>query len=323
MSELPVIPFLDHKDPIVAAADRLANLTASANQYYGKTVIKVGDIFSRRWLQRTCNPYLAEIDQIANCVDGPGLYLLNMSFEWACTSATVSDLRTRTPRLLRTLDWPLDGLGRNLIIVRRETVAGIYDDVTWPGSVGVLTASAPGRFAAAINQPPMTRYTGIMQLDWLIGRIMWWNNTGLPPSHLLRRVFETCKTYDEARTMLCETPICMPVFYILVGIEENQGCIIERTLNEVSQTEHPACIANDWRLKKIKSYSRGWNSQEREIQMEKSAKIAEDNFSWMTPPILNPTTRVSVIANPAIGRLQALGWEKDGVATKEFSLNAV
>jgi hypothetical protein len=37
--------------------------------------------------------------------------------------------------------------------------AGEYHNITWPGYVGILTASAPGRFAAAINQAPLWRRT--------------------------------------------------------------------------------------------------------------------------------------------------------------------
>jgi hypothetical protein len=37
--------------------------------------------------------------------------------------------------------------------------------------VGVITAIAPGRFAAAINQPPVLSYGAILPVDWLIERV--------------------------------------------------------------------------------------------------------------------------------------------------------
>ena len=37
--------------------------------------------------------------------------------------------------------------------------AGEFINVSWPGYAGTLTASAPGRFAAAINQAPLRRRT--------------------------------------------------------------------------------------------------------------------------------------------------------------------
>jgi hypothetical protein len=33
--------------------------------------------------------------------------------------------------------------------------------------VGIITAIAPGRFAAAINQPPVLSYGAILPVDWL------------------------------------------------------------------------------------------------------------------------------------------------------------
>ena len=63
------------------------------------------------------------------------------------------------PWLARTLDWPFPGLGRHLEVARMRGPAGDFDNVTWPGYVGALTASAPGRFAASINQAPLWRRT--------------------------------------------------------------------------------------------------------------------------------------------------------------------
>jgi len=51
----------------------------------------------------------------------------------------------------------------------------------------------------------------------------------LPPDHLLRNVFETCKTFREARQRLETTPVARPVIYTLVGCERGERCVIERT----------------------------------------------------------------------------------------------
>ena len=63
---------------------------------------------------------------------------------------------------VRTLDWPFKGLGRHIAVARmRGAGGGDFFSVTWPGYVGALTAMAPGRFAACINQAPMWRRSGI------------------------------------------------------------------------------------------------------------------------------------------------------------------
>ena len=76
--------------------------------------------------------------------------------------------------MLRTLDWPLRGLGRNVVVATIEGAAGIYKNVTWPGFVGVATAMAPGRFSGAINQPPMRKWSPSCWLDWGINRCRLW-----------------------------------------------------------------------------------------------------------------------------------------------------
>src|SRR5262249_60146289 len=63
------------------------------------------------------------------------------------------------PWLARTLDWPFPGLGRYLEVARMRGPAGDFDNIAWPGYVGTLTATAPGRFAASLNQAPMRRRT--------------------------------------------------------------------------------------------------------------------------------------------------------------------
>jgi hypothetical protein len=84
-------------------------------------------------------------------------------------------------RLLRVLDWRQPGLGRALIVVRQRGAAGDFANLTWPGFVGVVTAMAPGRFAVALNQPPMMSWGLTAPLDWLVGRIRVWRSRALPP----------------------------------------------------------------------------------------------------------------------------------------------
>ena len=116
------------------------------------------DAATRRWLARSRSPYIAEVEAIAAALDLPGIWFLNGSYQWGCT-ALARD-QGGAPWLARTLDWPFPGLGRHLEITRMRGPAGPFDNVTWPGFVGTLTASAPGRFAAAINQAPMCLVSG-------------------------------------------------------------------------------------------------------------------------------------------------------------------
>lgn len=222
--------------------------------------------------------------------------------------------------MLRTLDWPMNGLGRDVVVAYQRGDVEPYYNVTWPGFVGVLTAMAPGRFSAAINQPPMRRFSGSCWFDWLINRTGAWRKSGLPPSHLLRRVFDQCRTFGEAREMLIETPLCLPAFFTLSGASADQGCVIERLEHRAAIHTTPASISNHWLGFDVPGRDRGTDSRGRLRLMETVRDRIRDDFSWVRSPILNDKTRLAVIANAASGTLMVQGWEAESPATQVFSL---
>ena len=327
--DLPDIPLIDVGDagPVAlldAEPDRLAAVIAGARGHYGRLALRMGDTATRKWLARNRNPYAREIAEIARRVALPGAYLLNLSYEWSCTTGVMGDPRRGGNQMLRTLDWPLGGLGRNVVIARLQGAAGPYYSVTWPGFVGVLTAMAPGRFSAAINQPPMRRVTRSCWFDWAINRTGVWRRSALPPSHLLRRAFDSCKTYAEAKDILTNEEICIPAFFTLSGRDPNEACIIERLEHRAAVHEAPTAIANHWLAFQEPDHDRGNDSFGRLAMMrsllDEGLDGGNDELSWVTPPILNQTTRLAVVANASAGTLRVRGWERDGPATREFSL---
>ena len=322
-AEFPAIPWVDAEasesaDLVRAFPERTAELIGGARSQYGSLVLRAGDALSRRWLERTGNPFRREIATVADVVGAPGGFMLNLSFEWSCTSAVALAGDDGAPRLLRTLDWPQAGLGRTVVVARRSGPAGVYDDITWPGMVGVLTATAPGRFAASINQPPMRRRSPAMPLDWLIERFGVWGRNALPPTHLLRSVFENCSDYSEARTRLIETPVAIPVFFTLAGVGENEGCVIERTETEAFVHEGPAAIANHWLGPNIPGRQRGIDSAARLARMNETMRDVAPDLAWVVPPLWVRDTRLGVDACPRAGELRVRGYERDGPATALF-----
>ena len=145
---------------------RFQDIAASAEDYYGWTAFRIGDRLSRRWLEKSDNPYRAEIAEVAERLGRPGAYLLNLSYEWTCTAGVGPDPEGAGTRLLRTLDWPLPGLGRDVVAAGHEGPAGSWWNVTWPGFVGVAPGSGDSRMppvsvchhVSTIGQrpPPMT-----------------------------------------------------------------------------------------------------------------------------------------------------------------------
>lgn len=319
---LPTIPLIDATAGrlalIAAEPSRLTAIVEAGVRRYGHTALAIGDKISRHWLARSGNPYLAEIDAIAHAIGRPGAHLLNLSYEWTCTAAVGPVPDGSGARLARTLDWPLDGLGRNVAVAAVEGSAGSYLDVTWPGFVGVATAVAPGRFAVALNQAPMQRVTPSCWLDWAIARIRTFGSRGLPAGHLLRRVFDTCRTYAEAKAILASMPLCLPAFFALAGAGAGESCVIERTETDCRVREGPAAVANHWVAFSMPQRSRGLDSVGRQRQMEACHDRAGHDFAWIAAPILNPTTRLAVVADPEPGRLSVVGYERDGQATRPF-----
>lgn len=321
--QLPTIPIHDlgNASPVALAqleCDRAALLLDIGRSTYGRAMVAIADRLSRRWLLRTGNPYRDEIDAIAAVLKKKGTHLLNLSFEWGCTTAIAPDPAGPGLRMLRTLDWPLNGIGRHLVVARHTTPRGTYDNLTWPGFTGIVTASAPGRFAAALNQPPMHRRGLPFLGDWFLNRAGQWRNGGLPPTHLLRAIFDECATYEEARERLATTPLCIPAIFGLCGLR--QGCVIERTERDSAIHEAPVSAANHWLSPAFRGEARGLDSALRLAQMNDCLARGAKGLDWLTPPILNHTTRLALVANPSRGMLLVQGFEADGPATEALEI---
>jgi hypothetical protein len=247
-------------------------------------------------------------------------FLLNYSYEWGCTTAAAHDPSAGGTTLLRTLDWPFDGLGRALVVVRQQGRAGRYVSVTWPGFVGVLTGLAPGRFAAAINQPPLPLPGWDKAVGWLAARWLVHQSSALPPSHLLRLAFDTCGSFADAVDLIRRTPICLPAIFTLAGPESGEAVVIERTQTLAFEPTEPAA-ANHWAADPGPvGRPRDASSLHRRRAMAQLAARAPDgsldwSLDWVRPPILQRDTRLAMMANPRTGRLLAQGREKTGPAT--------
>jgi hypothetical protein len=294
---------------------RAAALIAAARRTYGALPFALADRLSRRWLARSANPYRDEIAAIADEL-GTGAALLNLSYEWGCTTGAFAPAGG-APLLVRVLDWPLDGLGANVVVAQRATQAGPLVDVTWPGATGVVTALAPGRFAVAMNQAPRTRRGLGFAGDWLVNRIVLLARArALPPMHLLRQVCETAPDFAAARSALATTPIAIPALFILAGRRPGETCVIER--READARVHdvaPAIAANAW-LADWPGVARGDSNAGRIAGLAACGATAGADFAWLQPPVLSWQTRLAVVACAATGEAAVLGIEAERPATE-------
>lgn len=335
MTQLPTIPVIDIRDggpPRHArqSAPQARGLRDACLDFFPRAALPLLpslDRVSRRWLERSRSPYVAEIAQIAAELDFSGVWLLNASYQWACTALAAE--HSGAPWLVRTLDWPFHGLGRFVTVARMRGGAGDFYNVTWPGYVGALTAMAPFRYAACVNQAPMRRRTAhrwLRPYDFAANAVAVWQTDGaMPPDQLLRQVFELCEDFAAARRMLETTPVARPVIYTLIGCAASERCVIERTETGFVTREQETSAANDWVPRRA-----GWEgrigtrrfltssfedaasySQARRDSLRRwDGALEASGFDWVREPVLNPYTRLAVAMCPASGLMRAVGYDR-------------
>ena len=297
-----VIPVTDIREggPVRHAIDGRARARALRDDCLAwlpsslQVLLPAMDAITRHWLVRSASPYVTEIRSIAGALGFPGVWFLNGTYEWGCTA--VAREEGGVPWLVRTLDWPFRGLGRHLEVARMRGPAGDFFNVAWPGYAGTLTASAPQRFAAAINQ-----------------------------AHLLRDVFENCRDFAEARDRLERTPIARPAIFTLVGVGRGERCVIERTEEGYVTHSDTTAAANDWfcatapwearvaaKLLLTCSYEdAAARSRARREALWSWQQAFSGDMAWLVPPVLNWFTRCAVEMCPARGILRVAGYEPE------------
>lgn len=335
------IPFLDLREggPVAHARARTHAAAALRDACLGK-LAPVGNLclspvdrLASNWLSRSASRYRAELEYIAEIL-GVGAVTLNMAYLFACTTQAYEG-PDGLPRIRRTLDWPFQGLGKAVEMTLQSGPAGGFYNATWPGAVGVLTAMAPGRFCAVINQAPMKRRTrgslGFVYDAAVNLRNALASEGGWPPDHLLRYAFETCETFEDAVRLIAREPLARPTLFTLAGVRRGEIALIERTEEAARIYRGPVIVANDWQQPQ-----QGW--QARMSEVNNSARVAlmrtiepgAPLFSWVTEPVLNRLTRLAVeMSSAGAGDFVARGYECPSLirgaphaATQDFHLRA-
>ncbi|WP_435641610.1 carcinine hydrolase/isopenicillin-N N-acyltransferase family protein [Micavibrio aeruginosavorus] len=319
---LPVIPIIRDADTPLDLFHREWPRAESAvrigQKFYGGTMLDAAGIISRAWLHRNDHiPYAKEIDAIATALGSRAVYTLNLSYEWGCTTAFNESASGKDGvRMFRAMDWPLDGLGDHLVLARQVGPAGIYWAMTYPGFVGVLQGMAPKRFTLAINQAPNPDRGLGHAGNWLSAKIAMNRSNGLPPPFLLRRVFEHCATFNDAVSMIRDTPLCAPAIISVAGVNASEHCIVERSRNRAIVHKDAMYVGNEWMNTRWKGAPSQTSSKERVAQMASGIETYQGNFDWLKGAILCPRTRLAFEANAKTGQLMVQGFEGEKPATQ-------
>ena len=195
------------------------------------------------------------------------LALLNYLYELKakCSSFVVARPDGR-PLHARTLDWPgcavLCACTVNVRVSRGQRL--LYESLTWPGYLGVLTACAPGRFSLSVNfraderaQLPWelpgegTARTilseilrrGVAMLGSLTGKC---RSVGFAVRHLLEA--EPAISFEGALEKLSGVALVAPVFFTLCGTASDEGAILVRGPSPIA---YPPDEGDKWRLRRL------------------------------------------------------------------------
>lgn len=183
----------------------------------------------------------AEIDAIATMakLDSAELLVMNVYYDMVkhvlgCTAFAIDG--PNGPIHARNLDWLTrhNALARHSIVVRYLRGAELlFESVTWPGFIGTLSGNAPGRFSVTLNAVLSDDPPGSAE----------------PVSLVLRSLLSTA-SYADAIAMLSTCALSCDCLLLVVGIENGQRCVIERTPTRAALRHadaSPIVVTNDYR----------------------------------------------------------------------------
>lgn len=192
---------------------------------------------------RTRGRFQADLRAIGQrfSVDWKRVALASVSYDLTLAAigcSTVALAGPRGPVVARNLDWwPEEPLARATCLVR-ELSGGTCVRATagWPGSLGVVTGLSSQGFALVLNAVSGPEGVSL---------------TGYPVLLHLRRVLEDATSFDDALARLRDTRLAAPCLITLVGRENSQRVVIERSPRRHALRwatgDAPLVVTNDYR----------------------------------------------------------------------------
>jgi acyl-CoA:6-aminopenicillanic acid acyl transferase len=208
----------DHEDIEALAKQGLAQLCSDA-----KLPLWLIRFLSRLlywWCALAKRRYLEDSDAIAKAVafDPAIMAALQRVYTLSHFGCTAAVFRHPDHGMVhvRCLDWEV--LRPAIIQATRlfDFQSGgktVFVAVGVAGMVGVLSGIRPGKYSITIN--------------WAQSRsaIVPWARQD--PTLLVRHVLETCDSYEDAVRQLADTEVGAPVYYMVCGAKDGEGCVIE------------------------------------------------------------------------------------------------
>lgn len=179
----------------------------------------------------THQDFVREIDALSKVsgYDFGELFFLNFMYEYSTIKACSTILVKSGGKVLhgRNLDFPMMRLLSNLVVTieyfQGHQKVFTIDHVL--GSVFALTGIRHGAFAVNVD----TRYA-TNNFQELVNILI---DDAMPTVWLLRRVLAEETNYHSALERLKTQRIGAPVYFMISGTKDNEGCVIERDCNSI------------------------------------------------------------------------------------------
>jgi len=110
----------------------------------------------------------------------------------------------------------------------------LFDSTIFAGYNGVMTGTRKGAYSVSINERKPTWRQDLLSLakNMLSLFAGYQQNT-----KLIRDVLTECKNYDCAYQRLSDTPVIGPSYFIIAGLETNEGAVITRDRFSVANVD--------------------------------------------------------------------------------------
>ena len=163
--------------------------------------------------------YSAELRAISAITKIPlgKLVILQLYYELNAHCTSIVTNSKQGPCLTRTMDWELPLLKELTIEVEfMKEGRRLFDATTWVGCVGIFTGMKPGAFAVSLNY----RRTNDSALLNVAKTILY----SWPTSFLIREVLTNAQSYEEAVSVLSNSKIIAPCYFIVASSDRMIEC---------------------------------------------------------------------------------------------------
>ncbi|MBW3540683.1 MAG: hypothetical protein KY476_10460 [Planctomycetes bacterium] len=262
---------------------------------------------------RTLGRFQAEVTALAAMIgaDWRDVMVANVCYDLVLSSIGCSTVALATadgPVLARNMDWwPEDVLARASYLLKTERDGRlVYANAGWPGAVGVVSGLSGRGFGIVLN--------AVLSPEGL-------NRLGYPVLLHLRRVLEDAGGFDDALKRLEQTKLAAPGLFTLVGTENHQRAVIERSPRRaavrraigdepLAATNHYRALAAPERIgppELVETTCQRYDALCRFFaDVTASDSVSDERllYALSDPSIIQPITAQHIILRPRLGEIR-------------------